>query len=34
MPWHHAPVFKLHPVWLPVEPPLLKFYIGVTTPCI
>ena len=22
MPWHHAPVFKLHLVWLPVKPPL------------
>ena len=22
----HQPVFKLHPVWLPVEPPLLCGY--------
>jgi len=21
---HHLPVFKLHPVWLPVKPPLIS----------
>jgi len=32
MPWCHAPVFKLHPVRLPVEPPLLTICPGLLHP--